>query len=243
MIKAPVQKLHEYLVDDPARVQGHRDLREDVTHDGDDRQVPTGARGVPPFQELGHREDAAPQVEGDEEPSQEQQDQGGEHLELTDRDAAAVAGAGEPHEVLRSDVRREESGADDEPADVPAGQEVALGRLVGRGTAAARPPGHPEDDSKIEPDQDPVERCEITQESSFRDEIDRWSSRAYDRVEAARHTQRPETRESRRAGASGTGPTGPGGKSSVRRTASGRAASAADRGRRMPDRNRPGCPR
>ena len=49
------------------------------------------------------------------------------------RHAARRAGAGEADEVLGPDIGGEDRGADDEPAEVAAGEEVVVGGVVARG--------------------------------------------------------------------------------------------------------------
>ncbi len=151
---------HERLEDDAAGGDRHRDLGQHVADDRDHRQVPARARGVAALEELGHGEDAAREVERHEDPAQQEQDERGEDLELADRDAARGAGAGQPHQVLGADVGGEERGADHEPADVAAGQEVVGRGLLSRLLPPRGPGRDAEDDEEVEADDDPVPRCE-----------------------------------------------------------------------------------
>ena len=48
-------------------------------------------------------------------------------LVVRHRDAVGGARAGQPDEVLGADVRSEDRGADDPPAEVTAGEEIVLG--------------------------------------------------------------------------------------------------------------------
>ena len=68
-------------------------------------------------------------VEGDEYPSQHDQDPG---VQLPVRHGHAVPGtvARQPNHVLGADVRGEQRCADDEPPDVPPGEEVVGRRLL-----------------------------------------------------------------------------------------------------------------
>ena len=52
-------------------------------------------------------------------------------LVVRERHAAGGAGAGEPDQMFRADVRREDGRADDDPAKVAAGEEVVVGRVAG----------------------------------------------------------------------------------------------------------------
>src|SRR5512145_877135 len=56
--------------------------------------------------------------------------------------------------MLRADVRREDGRPDDEPAKVPAREEVVGGRIL---TAADHPPGDPEQHCEIQSDENPIE--------------------------------------------------------------------------------------
>ena len=53
--------------------------------------------------------------------------------------AVGTAGAGQADQVLGADVRGEDRGADDEPAQVAPGQEVVVGRVFGSGGSPTRP--------------------------------------------------------------------------------------------------------
>ena len=134
----PEVDAHEGLEHDAARRDRDGYLRQHVADDGDDREVHARPRRVPPLEELRHREHAAAQVEGHEEPAEQQQHEPGHDLELGDREAGSGAGAREPDEVLRADVGSEQRRADDEPAGVASGEEVATRALPG--------PGAPRDD-------------------------------------------------------------------------------------------------
>ena len=67
-------------------------------------------------------------------------------LVMGHRHAVLGARAGQAHDVLRADVRGEDRGADDPPAEIAAGQEV-----IGRGVLASAddPPGHAEEECEI----------------------------------------------------------------------------------------------
>ena len=153
----PEVDAHQRLEDDAPRRDGHGDLGQHVADDRDHREVPARRRRVPALEELGHREDAAPQVERDEDPAQHQQDQGREDLELPHRHAARGAGAGESHQVLGPDVRGKERGADDEPADVAAREEVVRRARLLPSLRNGRPRRDPEDRDEVEGDDDPVQ--------------------------------------------------------------------------------------
>ena len=72
-----------------------------------------------------------PGVERHEHPGQHQQAPGVQFV-VGHRHAVLGARAGQPDHVLRADVRGEDRGPDDPPAEVAAGQEVVGGRVLAR---------------------------------------------------------------------------------------------------------------
>ena len=127
-----------------------------------DRTVRAAGREAP-LQELGHGEDLRAHVERDHDPAQDEQAPGVE-LVVGHGHAVGRARAGQADEVLGADVRGEDGGADDEPAEVAAGQEV-----LGRGLLllAHDLPGDAEDDHEIDEDDDPVEGFQYAHVRSF----------------------------------------------------------------------------
>ena len=100
-----------------------------------------------------HREDTTAEVEGDEHPPQEKRQPG---VQLVEPHGHAGAGAGpsQADDVLRSDIGGEDRGSDDEPARVPAGQEIVLRGLL---LLPEHPPRHPREDREVGPDGEPIE--------------------------------------------------------------------------------------
>ena len=76
-------------------------------------------------------------------------------LEVRQRHAARGARAGEADEVLGADVRREDRGADHDPAQVTSRQEVVV---HGRAIPQNRPPREAEQQGEVGPYCGPVER-------------------------------------------------------------------------------------
>jgi len=80
---------------------------------------------------------------------------------LAEDELVAGAGPGEADEVFGADVGGEEGGADYEPADVAAGEEVAGGGLAGKFGADGGADGYAEDSDEVECDDDPVQGIEL----------------------------------------------------------------------------------
>jgi hypothetical protein len=118
---------HQRLEHDAAGRDGHRDLGQHVTDDRYACEVHARSGGIAALEELRHREHAAAQIERHEKPAEQQQHQPGDDLELRDRDAGCRSGAGKTHQVLGADIRREQRGADDEPAGIPPRKEETIG--------------------------------------------------------------------------------------------------------------------
>ena len=140
---------------------GH--LGQDVGHERDEREDRPGRRGEAPLQELGHGEDLRAHVERHHDPAEDEQAPGVE-LVMGHGHAVGRAGPGQADEVLGPDVRGENGGADDEPAEVASGQEV-----VRRGPLllAHDLPGQAEDDAEVDEDDDPVKGLEDAHDLSF----------------------------------------------------------------------------
>ena len=138
---------------DRAGVDGHRGLGQDVGDHEDEREHGARGRRVALLEELGRREDARAQVEGREHPAQHDAEVRVQ-LPVRERHARAGAGAGQADQVLGADVGREDRGADEEPAGVPAGQEVVLGVLL---LLQRHPDGDAGDHREIDRDDGPVE--------------------------------------------------------------------------------------
>ena len=139
--------------DDAAGEDADRDLRDHVGDQRHQRQDPARRGREAPLEELRHRVDARPDVERHQHPAEHQQAPGVQ-LVVCERDTAGGAGTGEADEVLRADVGREDRRADDEPAEVAAGQEVVVGGIP---SAPDDPPGHCEQQGKVGQHDEPVE--------------------------------------------------------------------------------------
>ena len=150
---------HEGLENDPARGNRHRDLGQDVSDDGDNRQIPPRGRRVTPLHELRHRKNPAPQVKRNEEPTQRQEHEAGLDLELAHRNASCGPGTGKADQVLGADVGCKQRCADDEPAGVASAEKVVPWR-VARMRAMGRAIGNRKDGHEIHADNRPVQCCE-----------------------------------------------------------------------------------
>ena len=159
----PEVEAHQPLQHHAARVDGHRHLGEDVAHEHDHRQEPAAAAVVAALEKLGHREDAAPQVERHEHPAEEQDDPGVQ-LVVPQHHAGAGPRAGEADDVLGADVRGEQRRPDREPAHVPAREEVVGGGLL---ASAGDPRRDAEQGREVRPDDDPVQSGEPHQAVSL----------------------------------------------------------------------------
>ena len=159
----PVQVGQQDAEDDPAGVDADGHLGQNVGDEGDERQGRPGRRREAALQELGHGEDLGAHVERHEHPGQHEQAPGVE-LVVGHGHTVGRAGPGQADEVLGADVRGEDRGADDEPAEVAPGQEV-----IGRGPLLLQHdlPGHAEDDGEIDEDDDPVDRMQDAHDRSF----------------------------------------------------------------------------
>ena len=123
----------------------HEDRRSGQERGKDGPRAPV----VAPLEELRHREDAALQVAGQQEPADDDQRRRGGPLVAGDREAdVRRRRPGHPHEVLGGDVGGHERHPDGPPAEVPAGEEVPLGRA-----APARSPQRYEDHRPQEQDE------------------------------------------------------------------------------------------
>ena len=138
---------------DAAGEDADRDLRQHVRDQRDHRQHPARRRRKAALEELRHREDARPHVERHQHPAEHEQAPGVQ-LVVRQRHAARRPGAGQADEVLRADVRREDRGADDDPSEVAAGQEVVVGRIP---APQHRPPGQAQEQPEIQRNHQPVE--------------------------------------------------------------------------------------
>ena len=80
-------------------------------------------------------------------------------MEFVVRQCHAIlrAGAGQADDVLRTDVRRENGGANHPPAKVTSGQEVICRSIL---ASRDNPPGDTEQDAEVEGDRQPVEAGE-----------------------------------------------------------------------------------
>ena len=112
-----------------ARVERHRNLRDDVGDDRDGGEIPATGRTVAALEELRHRVDAAAEIERHEHPRQNHRHEDREPFERPHRQPRARPGARQPDEVLARDVRGKERRADRDPADAAVGKKVALARL------------------------------------------------------------------------------------------------------------------
>ncbi len=147
------QLRHQGSEDDAAGEDPHGDLGEHVGDQRNDRQHPPRRRREPALQELRHRVDLRPHVEGHEDPPEHEQAPGVEFV-MRHRHAARRARAGQADQVLGADVRGEDRSADDQPAQVAPGQEVVVGRVL-------HAPHHPGDEreqqAEVGEDDQPVE--------------------------------------------------------------------------------------
>ena len=159
----PVEIGQEDAEDDAAGEDADRHLGQHVGHERDERQDRPGGRREAPLQELGHGEDLRAHVERHHDPAQDEQAPGVE-LVMGHGDAVGRARAGQADEVLRPDIRSEDRGADDQPAQVAAGQEV-----IGRGPLLLPHdlPGQAQDDGEVDEDDDPIERFQHAHVRSF----------------------------------------------------------------------------
>ncbi len=139
---------HDAAGEDP-----HRDLGQHVGNERDHRQDESGRRREAALEEFGHRVDAGAQIERRHHPAEHQQ---APRVQLVVRegDAAGRAGASQPDQVLRADVRREDGGANDHPAEVAAGEEVVVRRVA---IPENRPPRQAEQQDEVGRDDEPVE--------------------------------------------------------------------------------------
>ncbi len=112
-----------------------RDFRQDEGDDRHDRQHVARLGGEAAFEELRHGEHQRAHVERHEHPGQHQQAPGVQFI-MGHRHAVLGAGTGQADDVLGADVRGEDRGADDPPAEVAAGEEVVGGGVL----VLARPP-------------------------------------------------------------------------------------------------------
>ena len=121
----PVELGQEHAEDDAAGEDADGHLGQDVGDERDERQHRPGGRREAPLQELGHGEDPRAHVERHHDPAEDEQAPGVE-LVVGHGHAVGRARPGQADEVLGPDVRGEDGGADDEPAEVPSGQEVVV---------------------------------------------------------------------------------------------------------------------
>src|SRR6202040_2448310 len=91
----PQRPASNTLKNHASRIELHGDFGEDVGDDGDSREIDGGRSIEAPLQEFRHREDVATQVEGYENPPENQQDQAGQPLEMTHSQAGRRACARE----------------------------------------------------------------------------------------------------------------------------------------------------
>jgi hypothetical protein len=126
---------------DSASEQRHADLRQDIADNRHPREVRARGGIVPPLEEIGHRVNAAAQIERHEQPAEQKQDEAGEPLEMSYRESARCAGTGESDEMLAADVGSKKAGTYSKPAYISAREEIigADGLL-----AAGCPKGDPE---------------------------------------------------------------------------------------------------
>ena len=108
----------------------HGNFREDVGDDRDAGEVHSALPAEAALEELRHREHVGAQIKRDEHPSENQQDQAGQPLEVSDRQSGARARAGQADEVLGRNVRHEQRRADRKPSHVAAGEEVVGGSAL-----------------------------------------------------------------------------------------------------------------
>ncbi len=149
----PVELGQQDAEDDAAGEDADGQLGQDVGHEGDDRQDRPGRRREAPLQELGHGEDPRAHVERHHDPAQDEQAPGVQFI-VGHGHAVGRARTGQADEVFGPDVRGEDGGPDDEPAEVAAGQEVLVGGVL---LLAHDLPGQAQDDPEIGGDDDPVE--------------------------------------------------------------------------------------
>ena len=145
---------HHVLQHHRRRIQVHGNLRKDVRQDGDAGQV-HGARTVEAaFEKFRHRKHVRPQVEGDEYPPEDEHHNARQPFEMADRQAGSGAGARQADEMLGGNVGDEQGGADGEPPNVPASQEIVF-----RGPFLAREvEADGENDYEVESDDSDVDR-------------------------------------------------------------------------------------
>src|SRR3989440_2641357 len=72
---------------------------------------------------------------------------------MRERHAARRARSGEPHDVLRADVGREDRRADEEPAEVSTREEIVVGGVL---VAPRDPPGEDEEKTEVQQNDQPV---------------------------------------------------------------------------------------
>ena len=160
-VELPAEQVHPPLGDeraehDAAREDAHRDLGQDVGHQGDDGEHPARGRREAPLEELGHRVHARPHVEGHHHPAEDEQAPGVQ-LVVGHRDTARGARARQAHEVLGPDVRGEDGRPDDPPPQVSPGEEVVVGGVL---ALEDHPPGQREQAHEVPEDDQPVDGVE-----------------------------------------------------------------------------------
>jgi len=139
--------------DDPAGEDAHRDLRQHVRHQGNQREHPAARFRETPLQKLRHGKNLRAHVEGHEHPRQHQQ---APRMQLVVRHRHAVGGPRprQPDNVLAADVARKNRRAYDEPAEVAAGEEVVVGRVF---RFEDDPRGHAQQNAEIAGNREPVQ--------------------------------------------------------------------------------------
>src|SRR5207237_2408663 len=103
-------------------------------------------------QELGHRIHQGWRKERDDPPPGHEQAPGVQ-LVMRERHAARRTRPGEPHDVLRADVGREDGRADEEPAQVSARKEIVVGGVL---VAPREPPGEAQEEGEVQQNDQPV---------------------------------------------------------------------------------------
>src|SRR2546430_4154054 len=144
------------LEHDARGIELHRNFREDVSDDGNCRQIDCALPVEAAFQELGHGKYVAAQVEGNEHPAENQQDQARQPFEVADRQSGRGSGAGRSYEGFRGEIRDEQRAANEEPSNVAACQEVILGTAI----IPSKVHANAKDDGKVDTDNHEIDGCE-----------------------------------------------------------------------------------
>ena len=123
----PLIPADDALEDDGRGIQMDGNFREDVRDDRDAREIRCAIAIEATLEKFGHGEDVGTQIEGNEDPAEEQKNAGSLPLEISAGESGCRARTGEADEMLRGNIGDEKRRADREPADVAPCEEVIFG--------------------------------------------------------------------------------------------------------------------